>query len=133
MDINHYIEEVYNKVRWGDLNFESRNGNSYYFCDDYQEVCYNVLLESISVAEFNKTGKEWIFYLDRNNMEKGYAQYSEYLFNSFMELILEIVMTDEELGRLEEEMEGYVLSEEYEKASKFRDVITNIKSILNKE
>ena len=133
MGINYYIEDVYNKVRWGDLNFQSRIGNSYYFCNEQQEVCYNVLLESISVAEFNKSGKEWVLYLERNNLEKGYAEYSEYLFNSFMELILEIVMTDEELDRLNEDLNGYVLSEDYERASKLRDVINNIKTILNKK
>ncbi|CAG7579958.1 MAG: hypothetical protein SLAVMIC_00178 [uncultured marine phage] len=133
MGINYYIEDIYNKVRWGDLSFQSRVGNSYYFCNEKQEVCYNVLLESISVAEFNKTGKEWVLYLERNNLEKGYADYSEYLFNSFMELILEIVMTTDELERLDEDLNGYVLSEDYEKASRLRDIINNIKTILNKK
>jgi len=130
MDINYYLQELYDKIRWGDIVYKGRTGNSYYLCSDKQEVCYSILLESISVAEFNNNGKKWILYLDKSNL--NHSEFDEYLFNSIFEIIIEIIATEKEVDRLESEMRSNVLSENFETASKYRDVINNIKLILNK-
>jgi len=132
MNINYYLEDIYEQIRWGDLTFNKRVGNSFYFMDETKEVCYNVNMESISVAEFTKTGKDWTIYIDRNNLAEGITNCDEYIFNSIFELILEIVMSNVELKRLDDNLNDIVLNEEFEKASKLRDIIKNIKLILNK-
>lgn len=132
MNINYYIEEVYNKVRWGDIEYKGRIGNSHYFCNDEQEVCYNILMESISVAEFTNNGKEWVLYLDKNNVDQGIVEYNEYLFSSFLELIIDMVINDSEITRMNNELNDYIQKELFERASKQRDVINNIKIIRSK-
>lgn len=132
MNINYYIEEVYNKLRWGDIEYKGRVGNSHYFCNDQQEVCYSILMESISIAEFTNNGKEWVLYLDKNNVDKGIVEYNEYLFNSFLELIIEMSIDESEIERMNNELENYIQREQFESASKQRDVINNIKIIRSK-
>lgn len=130
MNINYYIEDIYNKVRWGDLEYRRRIGNLYYFYNDEEEVCYDIIMNSISTAKFTKSGKESVIYMDSLNMEK--LGYDEYLYNSFIEIILEMVMSDSEMNRLNDRLDEYIEREEFEKASKQKDVIDNIKIIMSK-
>lgn len=130
MKVNYYIEDIYNKVRWGNLEYRKRIGNLYYFYDDVEEVCYDILLGSISTAKFTNNGKDSILYINSTNIEK--LGYDEYLYNSLKEILLEIIISDEEMDRLDNKLSEYIENEEFEKASTYRDVINNIKIILNK-
>lgn len=130
MNINYYIEDIYNKVRWGDLEYRKRIGNLYYFYNDKEEVCYDIIMNSISTAKFTNSGKEPVIYINSLNMEK--LGYDEYLYNSFIEIILEMVISESEMDRLNDKLNDYIEKEEFEKASKQRDVIDNIKIIMDK-
>lgn len=129
MNVNYFIEELYNKVRWGEFSYRDRIANSYYFSDETHEVCYDLKNNTIYVALLKYNGKENLLNL---NVDRKDDHYDRYLINSFVEIILEIIMNEKEMGRLNSDLDKYVDDEDFEKASKQRDVINNIKKILSK-
>lgn len=128
-NINYFIEELYNKVRWGKFDYRGRISNSYYFSDETHEVCYDIKSNSIYIALLKSSGKENLLHLNSNS---NTDYYDKYLVNSFIEIILEISMNDREMTRLNSDLEKYINNEEFEKASKQRDIINNIKMVLSK-
>lgn len=129
MNINYFIHELYNKVRWGEFHYKDRISNSYYFSDDEYEICYDLNNNIIHIAVLRSDGKESLLHLNPNRKD-GYCD--NYLLNSLIEIILEISINDKEMERLNSDLKKYVDKEDFEKASKQRDIIDNIKIILSK-
>jgi hypothetical protein len=128
-NINYFIEEIYNKVRWGEFDYKGRVSNNYYFSDETHEVCYDLNTNSIYVALLTSTGKESLLHLD---VENNGNHYDRYLINSLVEFIIEFVIDDTEMERLNKDLDMYVKNEEFRKASNQRDIINNIKIMLSK-
>lgn len=133
MSPNSFLDSIYFQFQNGLIKYESRKGNNYFFYDDSNlEVCYNVLLESISIAKLSQDGKKALMYLDKNNIDNNFTNFDPYTFYSVLEIILEMVMDSVELQRLDDSLESLSQQEKYEEAARLRDIIQEIKKILFK-
>lgn len=129
VNINYFIEEIYNKVRWGGFDYKGKFSNSYYFSDNIHEVCYDLKSNSIYIALLTSTGKESLVCLNVDNLN---GNYDIYLINSLVEFIISLVIDDKEMEKLNNDLDKYVENEDFKKASKQRDIINNIKIISSK-
>jgi hypothetical protein len=125
--MSELINHIYNLISYSELIYDRREHNTYVFSNQRYIVYLNILHQHISI----ESSGNMLMFLDRHNIEKGLTSVQLTEWHTLYELIICSVMNLNEIDRLETLMSRYAEDEKYEQASSIRDIINEIKEILN--
>lgn len=123
---NELLELVVLLINSGEIEYTDRTKNTYLFKNDKYRVCLNLIMESISIEYLNNT----LAYLDKNNIDSGHGIFKIDDYYEIYDIMLSVVMDKEELDRLSKLMMTFANKDDFETASKIRDIISYINNVI---